>query len=138
MLCALYAKVRPLFTGLWPMLTKYNDIKPFITKDGSTIRELMHPDQHANKNQSLAEAEIPAGVKTELHLHRSSEEIYYVVQGSGMMTLGMKIFEIVVGDSILIPPLTAHCVENTGEGDLRILCACSPAYSHTDTELLDE
>jgi len=119
------------------MLTKYSDLEPYKTKDGSTIRELMHPDHNKNKNQSLAEAIIPVGVKTELHLHRSSEEIYYVTAGRGTMTLGMKVFEIVSGDSILIPPLTAHCVENTGAEDLSILCACSPAYSHADTELLD-
>lgn len=119
------------------MITKYADIEPYTTKDGSAIRELMHPDHHSNKNQSLAEATIPAGKKTGLHLHRSSEEIYYVTSGTGMMTLGMKIFEIVTGDSILIPPLTAHCVENTGENDLVILCTCAPAYSHADTELLD-
>lgn len=120
------------------MITKYTDIKPYITKDGSTIRELMHPDHHTNKNQSLAEAVIPAGVKTALHLHRSSEEIYHVTQGTGIMTLGMQVFAIEQGDTILIPALTAHCVDNTGEEDLHILCACSPAYEHTDTELLDE
>ena len=119
------------------MLTKYSDIEPYKTKDGSIIRELMHPDHHNNKNQSLAEATIPVGVKTELHLHRTSEEIYYVTAGCGMMTLGMKIFEIGPGDSILIPALTAHCVENTGSEDLSIICACSPAYSHADTELLE-
>ena len=119
------------------MLTKYANITPYQTKDGSQIRELMHPDHHACKHQSLAEATIPVGVKTELHLHRSSEEIYHVVSGTGKMTLGMKIFDIEKGDSILIPPLTAHCVENIGESDLCIICSCSPAYSHADTELLD-
>ncbi|NOY67075.1 MAG: cupin domain-containing protein [Gammaproteobacteria bacterium] len=119
------------------MIAKYSEIKPYTTKDGSMIRELMHPDHHANKNQSLAEATIPSGTKTELHLHRSSEEIYYVISGAGMMTLGMKVFEIVVGDSVSISPLTAHCVENTNKEDLVILCACSPAYSHADTELLE-
>jgi len=97
----------------------------------------MHPQIHDSKNQSLAEALIPAGVCTALHLHRVSEEIYHVTSGKGSMTLGMKKFDIEKGDTILIPPLTAHCVENTGDEELRILCACSPAYSHADTELLD-
>jgi len=119
------------------MLTKLDQLKPYITKDGSTITELMHPQQHDSKNQSLAEALIPVGVSTALHLHRISEEIYHVSSGSGTMTLGMKKFDIEKGDTILIPPLTAHCVENNGDEDLRILCACSPAYSHADTELLD-
>ncbi|HEC29610.1 MAG TPA: cupin domain-containing protein [Gammaproteobacteria bacterium] len=119
------------------MRTKYRDIKPFVTKDGSTVRELMHPLHHGNKNQSLAEAIIPAGSKTGLHLHRSSEEIYYVISGQGIITLGMKTFHIEPGDTVLIPPLNAHSVENTVSEDLHILCACSPAYSDDDTELLD-
>ena len=34
--------------------TTYNNIKSYITKDGSEIRELMHPDVHGNIRQSLA------------------------------------------------------------------------------------
>ncbi len=120
------------------MLVKYKEVKPFTTKDGSTIRELMHPLHHGNKNQSLAEAVIPAGSKTALHLHRSSEEIYHVTQGEGLMTLGIKTFTISKGDTILIPALTAHCVENTDDEDLYIICACSPYYKDGDTELLDD
>ncbi|MGW8223534.1 MAG: cupin domain-containing protein, partial [Syntrophobacteria bacterium] len=36
----------------------YNEIHPYVTKDGAIIRELMHPEVHGNSNQSLAEATI--------------------------------------------------------------------------------
>ena len=52
------------------------------------------------------------------------------------MTLGEERFEILPGDTIAIAPRTAHFVENTGSVDLVILCCCSPAYAHDDTELL--
>ncbi|MEK6771526.1 MAG: cupin domain-containing protein [Pseudomonadota bacterium] len=38
------------------MKTAYRDIRPFTTKDGSQIRELMHPAVDCNRQQSLAEA----------------------------------------------------------------------------------
>lgn len=117
--------------------TYYSESEPYLTKDGSVIRELLHPDLHGNKNQSLAEAIIPPGKKTFLHLHKTSEEIYPVTQGSGLMTLGDEAFSIQQGDSICIEPGTAHCVENTGDIELKILCSCSPAYQHDDTELLE-
>jgi hypothetical protein len=41
--------------------TALAEVTPYITKDGSEIRELLHPDQHAVRHQSLAEAVIPAG-----------------------------------------------------------------------------
>jgi len=44
--------------------TSYPDVVPYRTKDGSIIRELMHPGIHGNANQSLAEATVPAGGRT--------------------------------------------------------------------------
>ena len=118
------------------MLTRYHRQPPFQTKDGSEIRELMHPSVHGNRNQSLAEARIEPGATTALHRHRRSEEIYHVTAGEGLMTLADKQFAIAPGDSIAIAPETAHCVHNTGSGILVILCCCSPPYAHEDTELL--
>lgn len=118
------------------MKTCYHDIPAYVTKDGSEIRELLHPDHHGVQNQSLAEASIPPGSRTLLHRHRKTEEIYHVTAGSGRMTLGEETIEVNVGDSVLIPPGTPHCIEAQGNQVLRILCCCSPAYTHEDTELL--
>jgi mannose-6-phosphate isomerase-like protein (cupin superfamily) len=54
------------------------------------------------------------------------------------MTLGERVFEVHAGDTVCIPPGTPHRIRNTGAGSLRILCCCSPAYSHEDTELLQQ
>ena len=74
--------------------TRYDDITPYTTKDGSIIRELMHPSIHGNMNQSFAEAEVPVGVSTILHVHMQSEEIYHITAGQGMMSLGGKEFQV--------------------------------------------
>ncbi|MBF0255969.1 MAG: cupin domain-containing protein [Gammaproteobacteria bacterium] len=119
------------------MKTPYAEIPAYITKDGSEIRELMHPSRHGVQNQSLAEAIVPPGAKTMLHRHQRSEEIYHVTAGTGLMQLADEVIEVRVGDSILIPPGTPHCIQALGSQPLHILCCCSPAYSHADTELLD-
>jgi len=118
------------------MLTHYDQIDRYITKDGSTIRELMHPDTHSNSNQSLAEASVPPGTTTELHLHQASEEIYFITQGAGIMTLDNESFSVTIGDTICIPANTPHQISNTGKKDLVFICACSPAYSHQDTIII--
>ena len=79
---------------------------------------------------------VAPGSKTALHRHRLTEELYHVVEGSAMMTLGHETFALQPGDTVCIAPGTAHCIENTGAVPLRILCCCAPAYSHDDTELL--
>lgn len=113
-------------------------VTPYVTRDGSLIRELIHPTIHGNRSQSLAEAEVAVGASTQLHRHRSSEEIYYVIAGAGTMDLGNRSFPIQPGDSVIIQPGTPHRVHNTGTVPLRFLCCCAPPYAHDDTELMDE
>ena len=124
------------------MKSEYSGIEVYVTKDGSLIRELMHPDKCSEsrfgvEKQSLAEATVPVGVKTKLHRHQVSEELYHVTAGEGLMRLAEEQFNVVEGDTVCIPPGTPHCISNTGKTDLRILCCCSPAYSHEDTEMLE-
>ncbi len=116
--------------------TTYGYIQPYITKDGSIIRELMHPDIHGNMKQSLAEAIVPVRGTTYLHEHGQSEEIYHITQGYGLLFLGDEQCEVTVGDTVCIPPYIPHQIQNVGEIPLKILCCSSPAYSHDDTELL--
>lgn len=118
------------------MKARYADAAPYVTKDGSEIRELMHPHVHGNRAQSLAEATVPPGAETLLHRHRVTEELYHITAGAGVMTLGSEIFEVRAGDTVCIPPGTPHKIRSTGREPLKILCACTPAYSHDDTELL--
>jgi mannose-6-phosphate isomerase-like protein (cupin superfamily) len=116
--------------------TAYAASVAYVTRDGSTIRELMHPSRHGNRRQSLAEATVEPGARTALHVHRLSEEIYHVTAGEGQMTLGDECFAVRAGDTVCIAPGTPHCIANHGAGPLRFLCACAPAYSHDDTQLL--
>ena len=116
--------------------THCSDIYSYHTKDDSEIRELMHPKYHGNKNQSLAEAIVQAGQQTRRHKHVTSEELYHVTQGQGLMFLADEQFEVNIGDTICIEPGTEHCIKNIGKTPLHILCMCSPPYSHEDTELL--
>ena len=117
--------------------TQHASITEYRTKDGSWIRELMHPAVHGNTNQSLAEARLEPGQRTYAHRHLRSEELYTIITGHGHMHLGEVSFDIGPGDTVCIPPGVVHSLENTGAIDLRLLCCSSPAYSHVDTQLLE-
>lgn len=116
--------------------TEYKNIQSYITKDGSIIRELMHPDIHGNMKQSPAEAIIPVDGITYLHKHCRSEEIYHIMQGHGLMFLGNEQCKVTVGDTIYIPPDVPHQIKNLGDTPIKILCCSSPPYSHDDTDLV--
>ena len=62
-----------------------NATTPFITKDGSEIRELMAYRNSCIRNLSLAEAILPAGAATQEHYHTGTDEVYYILQGRGRM-----------------------------------------------------
>jgi len=117
--------------------TTYADASPYRTKDGSEIRELMHPAHHGNAHQSLAEAIVAPGGATCLHRHHTTEEIYHFTAGAGEMRLGSESFPVCAGDTVCIPPGTPHALHNPGPEPLRLLCCCAPPYRHDDTELLE-
>jgi mannose-6-phosphate isomerase-like protein (cupin superfamily) len=110
-------------------VARYEALVPFTTKDGSTIREYLHTPA-----QSLAEAALDEGQATERHYHRRSEEIYLIVAGGGRMEVDGEERDVTAGDAILIPPGAWHTLV-AGEAGARLLCCCSPPYSHDDTYL---
>jgi mannose-6-phosphate isomerase-like protein (cupin superfamily) len=115
----------------------YGQIEPFVTLDGSEIREWAGPVSAPAKNLSLAEATVPVGGATTEHYHRLSEELYLVRSGQGRLVIEGEERIVAEGDCALIPPGARHKVFNVGTEPLRILCACSPAYSDEDTCLTE-
>jgi len=116
-------------------IERLDRVEPFITKDGSEIRELAGIPTGNSANQSLAEATVPPGGETEEHYHRVSEEIYVFTHGGGRMRLGEEESDVAAGDTVVIPPRTRHKLWNTGTEQLKLLCCCAPPYSHEDTVL---
>ncbi|HUV83257.1 MAG TPA: hypothetical protein VMW53_09330 [archaeon] len=55
-------------------IQKRSDAEPFITLDGSTIREIVHPDTSRSIRQSLAEASLDPGQATLEHKHSNKYE----------------------------------------------------------------
>lgn len=114
-----------------------NEVPPFITKDGSEIRELLAYRNSVIRDQSLAEARLPVGSATQEHYHPKTEEIYYITHGSGKMRIEGETREVSTGDAIAIPPGQKHKLWNTGNEVLRLLCCCAPAYEHSDTVITE-
>jgi mannose-6-phosphate isomerase-like protein (cupin superfamily) len=118
-------------------LINLSRVAAFTTKDGSEIRELLAHRNSCIVNQSLAEARLPPGTATTSHFHRLTEEIYYILKGSGRMTIGEESRSVGTGDAIAIPPGAVHQILNDGREPLVFLCCCAPAYEHDDTVLVE-
>jgi mannose-6-phosphate isomerase-like protein (cupin superfamily) len=118
-------------------IVNLQNTQAFTTKDGSEIRELLAHRNSAIANQSLAEARVPVGVTTLAHYHPKSEEIYYLLKGSGQMRIESEWRHVSPGDAIAIPPGKVHQIRNDGPAELKFLCCCAPGYEHEDTVLVD-
>jgi mannose-6-phosphate isomerase-like protein (cupin superfamily) len=110
-------------------------VPAFITKDGSEIRELLGHRNSCIRNQTLAEARLPAGGSTTPHHHIRTEEIYFLLEGRADMRVGNEVQAVGPGDAIAIPPGKSHQITNIGPGILRLLCCCAPGYENDDTAL---
>ena len=113
------------------------EVPAFITKDGSEIRELLAHRNSTIRNQSLAEARLKPGASTEPHYHPKTEEIYYILHGTGQMQIENESREVRPGDAIAIAPAARHTITNSGNEVLTFLCCCAPGYEHDDTVMAD-
>ena len=113
------------------------EVPPFVTKDGSEIRELLAHRNSAIRHQSLAEARLAPGGSTQEHYHPKAEEIYYITDGVGRVGIEGQTRDVKPGDAIAIPPGQRHKLWNTGNETLRLLCCCAPPYEHSDTVITE-
>ncbi len=117
--------------------SRLDTARPFITDDGSTIRELAGRVSLPSVSQSFAEARVPPGGSTIHHHHVVAEEIYWFTAGSGRLLVGDEEFDVGPGDCVLIPPGTDHKLWNPGPDELVLFCCCSPPYDPADTVLVE-
>ena len=108
---------------------------PFITMDGSEIRELLAHRNSAIRNQSLAEARLPVGGATLEHYHRQTEEIYYITHGTGRISIERELRDVAVGDAIAIRPAQSTSFGTRAPARCASSAAVRPA-TNTATPLL--
>lgn len=105
----------------------------YVTKDLSTIRELLHPQCIPNLGMSLAEAIVEARHTTAEHRHSGFDEIYYGLEGMGTLYLNGIPHAFGPHEYYLLPKNTWHYL--VAETRLRLLCICCPGYTHEETSL---
>ncbi|MFA5238715.1 MAG: cupin domain-containing protein [Phycisphaerae bacterium] len=116
-------------------LKRLKDCEEFTAGDGSILRELLHPDKaDLQIRYSLAHAKVAGGQKTAPHKLKTSE-VYYIIEGAGVMHIDEEALEVGAESTIYIPPGARQYIENTGEGDLIFLCIVDPAWRKEDEEV---
>lgn len=111
---------------------KYNefDIGGDIIKDNETY---VLRDNKTLNNLVLSSTRLYKGQQTRGHRHEGQEEVYFFVQGWGMMIVGdedSEPFEVSPGDIVLIPDGAFHRVINNGDMNLVFNCVFQGTRNH--------
>jgi mannose-6-phosphate isomerase-like protein (cupin superfamily) len=69
---------------------------------------------------------LEPGQSQKAHAHADSDKVYYVLEGSGRISIGDEEREVGPGTAILAPAALAHGVANEGPGRLRVLVFMAP------------
>jgi len=81
-------------------------------------------------NLIVSSTMLTAHKSTTGHRHAGQEEVYVFVQGSGQMELDHKIFDVTVGDTVLIEDGVFHKVHNTTDFGLKFICVFDGGRNH--------
>jgi mannose-6-phosphate isomerase-like protein (cupin superfamily) len=110
------------------LIVNRRDTKIIHTPHGSEIRPLVDRTTSPINQCSLAEEILPPGASVTPHHHEVIEEIYYIIEGEGVMKIDDEEREVSAGDAIYIPRFARHTLNNTGERPMRLLLVCGPAF----------
>lgn len=103
-----------------------------IAGDNSILREVLHPkNEKLQIRYSLAHALIKPGDTSLPHKMKTSE-VYYILEGEGIMFIDNESAKIHEGQAIYIPPSSKQYLQNTGNHDLKFLCIVDPAWRPED------
>ncbi len=115
---------------------KLENCPEFTAGDNCTLREILHPDKADLKlRYSLAHAVVKPGETTRPHRLRTSE-VYYILDGEGIMHIDGESSPAGSGSTIYIPPMARQSITNAGKGNLRFICIVDPAWRKEDEEVL--
>jgi mannose-6-phosphate isomerase-like protein (cupin superfamily) len=114
------------------IIVNRDNAKVIKTGHGSELRPLIDRTTSEVTQCSLAEEVLPPGRAVAPHHHRELEEIYYILSGTGLMTVGAESAEVGSGDAIYVPRGARHTLLNTGTSPIRLMVACGPAFYYED------
>ena len=118
-------------------IRELKDCEEFMSADQAVLRELLHPDKADLKiGYSLAHAVVKPG-KTTLHHRLKTSEVYYILEGKGIMCIDDEKSEVGPGMAVYIPPGAKQNIHNPGDMDLMFICMVDPAWKEADEEIIE-
>lgn len=117
------------------LITDISQIPYQEVMDRSLLGELFHPKDFGDRvssRYSIAHARVASGQETLPHTLLRSSEVYYILQGTGLMHIGTEEKQVSAGQLVYIPPGSVQFIKNTGDNELIFLAIVDPAWTAED------
>jgi mannose-6-phosphate isomerase-like protein (cupin superfamily) len=121
------------------LIRDIKNCKYFKAIDKTILCELLHPERECEDlkiNYSIAHAILKAGELSLVHRLKTSVEIYYILEGKGIMHIDDEKETVNPGQVIYIPANSKQYIENIGNNELKFLCIVYPMWKEKDEELV--
>lgn len=110
------------------MILKKKRSPRYVREEGITSYLVASPRTCGARHLTLTLVEIAPGGEQRIHRH-DPEQVYFVFEGGGLMTVGEDEHRVSAGDCIFIPSGTRHGLKNDGQAGLKYVAATAPPFS---------
>lgn len=107
---------------LQPLIRARKTVPLEPTRHGALKRVLLHREEALSTLCFVNEVEVAPGETIHSHAHETMQEVFYLLEGEGLMRLGEQSLTVREGDCLLVPPLVPHEMTNVSPLPLRFLC----------------
>ncbi len=84
-----------------------------------------------SKNLSVIQERVPPGCSEVRHLHKESEQFFFVLSGCAILEVNGETFELKENHGFYVPNNTPHQLSNRSQTDLHFIVTSAPS-SHGD------
>lgn len=115
-----------------------NDV-PEINHPGRYMRWLANDEFLEPKNLSVCVIRVlPGEAVRPAHSHPKSEELIYIITGSGKVMIENEVGDVRAGSAILFEQGKIHMLKNTGHIDMKVICFFAPSTSFDNYVTFDD
>jgi len=112
---------------------------PEVQHPGRFMRWLANENSLTAKNLSVCVIRVlPGEIVRPAHSHPNSEELIYIINGSGKVMIEGEVGDVRAGSAILFEQGKIHMLKNTGNIEMKVICLFAPATNVDNYKTFEE
>lgn len=115
------------------------DEVPEVEHPGRFMRWLVNEESLKAKNLSVCVIRVmPGEAVRPAHSHPNSEELIYIITGSGKVMIENEVGPVRAGSAVLFEQGKVHILKNTGDVEMKVVCFFAPATNLDNYKIFED